>query len=169
MHKRLKLLLIVLAIAFLGMQFVRPARTNPMSDPATALGASVPVPAAAAAILDRSCRDCHSNETRWPWYSHVAPASWFVIDHVNHGRSHFNYSVWNTYDRQRQAELLKGSCELAREGAMPMPSYLLMHGSARLSPAEVGILCDWAAPATNHQPPTAKHQAPGTQHQAPGT
>jgi hypothetical protein len=108
------------------------------------------VPADVAAILDRSCRDCHSNNTRWPWYSHVAPASWLLIDHVNHGRSHLNVSEWGRYDRPRRAELLKNSCELARKGAMPMPSYLLMHRAARLSPADVETLCAWAVPAPTH-------------------
>ena len=110
------------------------------------------VPPDAAVILDRSCRDCHSNETRWPWYSHVAPASWLVIDHVNHGRSHLNISEWGNYDRPRQVELLKNSCELARKGAMPMPSYLVMHRAARLSPADVGTLCDWAMPTPARRP-----------------
>jgi hypothetical protein len=141
---------VVLVILFAGIQFVRPARTNPGSDPAAALTAVTAVPPAAAAILDRSCRDCHSNDTRWPWYSHVAPASWFLIDHVNHGRSHFNDSAWSTYDRQRQLQLLKNTCELARAGSMPMPSYLLMHRSAGLTRADIATLCAWALPTAAH-------------------
>lgn len=150
MRRALRLLLTVLALAFGGLQFVRPPRTNPASDPAHSLRTSVTVSLAADDILDRACRDCHSNDTRWPWYSHIAPASWLVIDHVNHGRSHFNYSTWGTYDPQRQAELLKGSCELAREAAMPMPAYLLAHRSARLSPADVDTLCALTLPLASH-------------------
>jgi len=60
-----------------------------------------------AGILDRACADCHSNKTRWPWYSHVAPVSWFVIDHVNHGRSHLNFSEWGRYDAFEQRDLLR--------------------------------------------------------------
>src|SRR5687768_10503128 len=134
--KALKILLLIVAVVFAGIQFVRPSRTNPVSDPAFALGGRMNVPSGVAAILDRSCRDCHSNDTRWPLYSHVAPVSWLLADHVNHGRSHFNYSNWASYDPSRQAELLKNSCSLAREGAMPMPSYLLMHRGARLSAAD---------------------------------
>jgi hypothetical protein len=124
----------------LAIQFVRPARTNPASDPAAALTARVQVPGDVVAILDRSCRDCHSNETRWPWYSNVAPVSWWVIDHVNHGRSHFNFSDWAKYNPKDQQNLLKQSCELSRKGAMPLPSYLRMHDAA-MSPAEVETLC----------------------------
>jgi hypothetical protein len=150
MRRAVRIILVSGVMALAGIQAIRPARTNPSSNPADALTARVDVPAGVAVILDRSCRDCHSNETSWPWYSHVAPASWLVIDHVNHGRSHFNLSHWGTYDRQRQAELLKNSCELARKGSMPMPSYLLAHREARLSSDDVDTLCTWAAPTPMH-------------------
>ena len=122
----------VVAVVFvaLAIQFIRPERTSPASDPSAALTARVEVPADVKAILDRSCRDCHSNETRWPWYSNVAPVSWWVIDHVNHGRSHFNFSEWAKYNSEEQRNLLKQSCELTRKGAMPLPSYLRMHAAA---------------------------------------
>ena len=73
-----------------------------------------------ALILDRACRDCHSNETRWPWYSNVAPVSWFVIDHVNHGRSHFNYSAWARYSAREKVELLKAMAEAPIDPNNPM-------------------------------------------------
>ncbi|MEO6214172.1 MAG: heme-binding domain-containing protein, partial [Vicinamibacterales bacterium] len=132
-----------------GIQFFGPARTNPATDPAGTLMARVRVPAEAAAVLQRACRDCHSNDTRWPWYSTVAPASWFVIDHVNHGRSHFNYSEWTRYAPADAERLLNSSCELARKGAMPLPSYLRIHRDAALSPADIETLCQWSAAATN--------------------
>jgi hypothetical protein len=126
-----------------GIQVIRPARTNPPTDPARTLHARTAVPPDVAAILDRACRDCHSNETRWPWYSHVAPVSWWVIDHVNHGRSHFNYSDWAKHDRADARRLLENTCELARNGEMPLPSYLRMHRTARLTPGDVEALCSW--------------------------
>jgi hypothetical protein len=150
MRRAARIIVVFGVLALAGIQAIRPARTNPSSNPADALTSHIRVPSDAAAILDRSCRDCHSNDTRWPWYSRVAPASWLVIDHVNHGRSHFNLSDWGTYDRQRQAELLKNSCELARKASMPMPSYLLAHRGARLSAADVDTLCTWAAPTPTH-------------------
>jgi hypothetical protein len=150
MPRIVRISLALSAVAFTAVQIVRPARTNTLSNPAELLTAHMNVPDDVAAILDRSCRDCHSNDTRWPWYSHVAPVSWFVIDHVNHGRTHLNISEWGRYDRPRQAELLKNSCELARKRGMPMPSYLLMHRTARLSPADVETLCAWAVPTPTH-------------------
>jgi hypothetical protein len=131
------------AVVALGIQCVRPARTNPPTHPGDAISAHLPVPADVQQVLDRACRDCHSNETRWPWYSQVAPVSWWVIEHVNHGRSHFNYSTWGTYDRDRRATLLERSCTLAKGRDMPLGSYLLMHSSARLAPADIGVLCRW--------------------------
>lgn len=137
-----------LTILFLAaIQVVRPARTNPSTDPARTLAARMHVTPEAAAVLDRSCRDCHSNETRWPWYSNVAPLSWFVIDHVNHGRSHFNYSDWAQYDSDDARRLLKNACELSREQAMPMRSYLLMHRAAGLTARDVEALCNWTRTA----------------------
>jgi hypothetical protein len=134
-------------IVLAGAQLVRPERTNLITDPARALSARHSVPASVAEILDRACRDCHSNDTRWPWYSHVAPVSWYVIDHVNHGRSHFNYSDWARYSPEEARKLLKNSCDLARQSEMPLASYALMHRSAKLSRADVETLCGWAAEA----------------------
>src|SRR5687768_11620203 len=93
-------------LAFIGAQFVRPDRTNPP----VAAGASLltKTPPHITALVDRSCRDCHSSETRWPWYSHVAPMSWLVADHVNHGREHFNYSKWSGYTADDQQKFLDG-------------------------------------------------------------
>jgi hypothetical protein len=70
-----------------------------------------------------------------------------VIDHVNHGRSHFNYSDWARYDAVERARLLKNSCEFARKGSMPLPSYVRMHGETRLTQEDVDALCRWALPA----------------------
>jgi hypothetical protein len=126
-----------------AIQFVRPARTNPGTDLGRRLAAHLPVTPEASAILDRACRDCHSNDTRWPWYSNVAPVSWFVIDHVNHGRRHFNVSDWAQYGPEDADRILKNACAFARKEMMPMPSYLLMHREARLSDADVTALCDW--------------------------
>src|SRR5687767_12229671 len=100
--RTVKIGLTALAVLVLAIQFVRPARTNPATDPAATLHAQTAVPPDVAAILERSCRDCHSNGTRWPWYSNVAPVSWWVIDHVNHGRSHFNFSEWAKYNHEEQ-------------------------------------------------------------------
>ena len=109
-----------------------------------ALESRVQVDPEVATILDRSCADCHSNKTRWPWYSHVAPVSWFVIDHVNHGRSHLNFSEWGRYDPFEQRDLLRETCLMVKTGAMPLSSYTPMHAGSKLTPKEVTLLCRWS-------------------------
>src|SRR4051812_28292081 len=97
-------LLILLLVAFIGIQFVRPDRTNPPAAPAASLATAAPP--AIRTVLDRSCGDCHSNQTRWPWYSNVAPMSWMVASHVHDGREHFNYSEWTAYPSDDQDKFL---------------------------------------------------------------
>ena len=134
--------LLFVLVDVIDAQAVRPVRTNPP----TAAGASLLAHATpeVTAILNRSCRDCHSNETRWPWYTNVSPTSWLVANHVNHGREHFNYSQWTSIDEDEQDKLLGGICSLAERSRMPLPSYLWIHRDAKLSPADVKTLCAWS-------------------------
>jgi hypothetical protein len=142
--KILKWTAIALAVIFAALQFIRPARTNPPVDEARTLQAHSSLTPEVAAILNRSCNDCHSNQTRWPWYSNVAPVSWFVINHVNDGRRQMNFSDWAQYDRSEQENYLRKICREVKSGDMPIHSYLWLHGDAKLSAEDVKILCDWA-------------------------
>src|SRR5215218_4195229 len=125
--KVVKWLLIVAVCLFVVVQFKRPAKTNPPVDQAAALEAHVQLPQRVAGILDRSCNDCHSNKTRWPWYANIAPMSWFVIDHVDEGRDHLNFSEWGNYSPAERKALLGQFCELVTEGWMPLSSYTPLH------------------------------------------
>jgi hypothetical protein len=144
-RKLLKWVVIVLAGLIAVMQLIRPARTNPPVDESRTLSARMQLTPEAAAILNRSCNDCHSNQTRWPWYSNVAPISWFVINHVNDGRRQMNFSDWAQYDRSEQASYLKKICSEVKSGGMPIHSYLWLHGDAKLSSEDVNTLCNWAS------------------------
>ncbi len=95
-------LLAGLLAVFVAIQLVPVQRTNPPFDPAIALERSVALPSNVRAILDRSCKDCHSNETRWPGYGYVAPASWLLVRDVNEGREHLNFSEWGLQDAEAQ-------------------------------------------------------------------
>src|SRR5882672_254132 len=144
MRRILKWIIIVLAIIFVGMQFVRPAKTNPPIDPSQTIEAHTQMTPTVAAMLDRSCNDCHSNKTRWPWYSNVAPVSWFVINHVNDARKDLNFSEWSKRDADRQSRKLQQMCDEVTDGAMPLSSYTPMHAGSKLSAADVKTLCEWA-------------------------
>jgi Haem-binding domain len=143
--KILKWLTLVVVIVLIGLQFVRPARTNPTVDQSQNIHARLQVTPQVAAIMDRACQDCHSNTTRWPWYSNVAPVSWFVIDHVNHARTHLNLSEWGSLDNRQADKKLEEICEEVEDGKMPLESYTYIHWSAKLSPGDVKTLCDWTA------------------------
>src|SRR5262249_10301376 len=126
----------------LVIQLFRPARTNPSFDPAGTLQARTHLTPEVAAVLDRACLDCHSNQTRWPWYSEVVPVSWFVANHVAQGRRHMNFSVWSEKPKV-QAHDLAGMCEQVKRGDMPLASYTLIHRSSKLSSQDVRLICDW--------------------------
>lgn len=151
MEKVLKRLSFIVLVLMLAIQFVRPSRTNPPVDPSREITAVHPAPAAVTSALQRSCNDCHSNHTLWPWYSNVAPASWLVAHDVNVGRSALNFSDWSAINAEKKQEAAGKICEEVRDGEMPMRQYVLLHPSARLTASDVQALCSWAqqiAPAT---------------------
>jgi hypothetical protein len=143
LQKLLKPLGIALAVVFVGAQLYRPEKTNPPVDPQKTLSASMNVPPDIDAILTRSCKDCHSNETVWPWYGQVAPFSWWLVEDVEKGRKDMNLSEWVTFSDRKKARRLKQICEQVETGEMPIPPYLFMHTSARLTDADKHRLCEW--------------------------
>jgi hypothetical protein len=130
-----------------GIQLIRPARTNPPVNQSHTLEAVVFVPPQIESILQRGCYDCHSNRTRWPWYSNVAPVSWFVIDHVDSGRRHVNFSEWLRRDIKNPAEYTRerfqAICRQVQTHDMPLTSYLLLHRTATLSQDDIETICQW--------------------------
>lgn len=141
--KILKITAILLVIGFVGIQFVRPDFSNPPVVPSETLQASTQVPADVQQILARSCADCHSNETAYPWYSKVTPFNFFLHDHIDTGRHELNISVWNTYSREKKMRKLEEICEQVGSAEMPLPSYLWIHRDAALAPGEADVLCGW--------------------------
>lgn len=144
-----KRIVLGVAVLFLGAQVVRPGKTNPGIEPARTIEAHTQVTPEIAELFNRACNDCHSNKTVWPWYSNVAPVSWFVIDHVNHGRRHLNFSDWAHYDSRQADELLGSIAKEVRQGSMPLESYTLLHPEAKLSQDERSLLIEWAQAEKN--------------------
>src|SRR5262245_17880153 len=139
----LKWVAIILIVVFIGIQLVRPGLTNPPVDESQTIFACMQVPAEVASILDRSCRDCHSNKTVWPWYTNVSPVSWWLKNHVDKGRSDLNLSEWGKLPTDRQDRKLRQICDEVQDGQMPLASYLPMHPNAKLSEQDKKTLCDW--------------------------
>jgi hypothetical protein len=143
-----RLLLAVLAL-LAAIQLIRPARSNPAVDPAKTINAALAVNPAAAAIFERSCKDCHSNQTVWPWYSAIAPVSWLVTHDVNEGRGKMNFSEWSAYDSAEAHTLLEHMCKEVTADKMPPRDYTVMHSGTALSAADVKTICDWTATAAH--------------------
>lgn len=141
MREILKYGALVLIVLLVGAQFFQPPRTNPPENPAATFEAVAETNPEVKAIIQRACRNCHSNSTVWPWYSHIAPVSWVVADHVREGRAHLNFSEWNLYGREMSKLRLKEACQEVKAGEMPIWSYRLMHREARLTASDVGTLC----------------------------
>lgn len=143
MRRRVKVATGVLAVVFVVMQFVGPGRSNPIGDASMRLEAQGSVPAPVAETLRRACYDCHSNETTWPWYAHVAPPAWLVAHDVDEGRGQLNFSRWGEYNPLDRADLLEDVCKEVKAGKMPLGPYLWLHSEARLAPQDVDALCAW--------------------------
>ena len=134
MKKALKILFVLLLLAFVAIQFVPVVRSNPPVED------DIRTPKEVDAILRRSCYDCHSNETRWPWYSYVAPVSWLVAKDVEEGREDLNFSRWSQGE-QEVDEIL----EEVQKGKMPMKIYLTTHPGAKMGAEDVAVLEKWIA------------------------
>jgi hypothetical protein len=151
--KVVKWIIVTLLILFVIAQFIRPERTNLPVDPTHTVQAVLHVPPPVDSILRRSCYDCHSNTTTWPWYSNVAPVSWWLAGHVKDGRRNMNFTEWSTYNSRKASHKLDGICEQVKKGEMPLSSYLILHPSAKLSDADRATLCAWADSASESLPP----------------
>jgi hypothetical protein len=144
LKKILKITVLILAILMISAQFIRPEFSNPAVVESETMRASTSLPEDVHRVLTRSCNDCHSNETVYPWYSRVTPFNWFLWDHVDTGRHELNLSTWNTYSREKKMRKLEEICEQVELGAMPLPSYLWIHREAALSPEDGQLLCTWS-------------------------
>lgn len=94
-------------------------------------------------LLKNACYDCHSNEVKYPWYTNIAPVSWWIKHHINEGSHHLNFSIWGTYKSRRMDHKLKECIEMIEEGEMPMYSYTIMHSESKLSKAQQELLINW--------------------------
>jgi len=142
-RKILKIVVLMLVALFVAIQFVRIDRTNPPVVAGETLESAVSLPADVSMVLSRSCNDCHSHKTTFPWYAQVQPAAFFLDDHILEGRHHLNFSKFNTYEPKKKDHKLEEICDEVTSGAMPLPSYLWIHGDATLSQSESKLLCDW--------------------------
>ncbi|HTB79628.1 MAG TPA: heme-binding domain-containing protein [Opitutaceae bacterium] len=143
----LRKILLGLAVVFVAIQFVRPAKNLSPAVGPTDITAKVTVPAEVQSVLTKACYDCHSDNTRYPWYAEVQPVGWWLASHIRDGKGHLNFSEFGAYDAKRADRKLHGAGRTIDTGFMPLHSYLWIHRDAVLTAAEKKLLIDWTEAA----------------------
>jgi hypothetical protein len=144
MKKRIKWIGLVALIAVIGLQFTNPSHQNPPVLPGHDLFATNAPPASIAKVLRNSCYDCHSFETKWPWYSYVAPVSWLLARDIKAARSNLNFSDWPHDDAGRARKRWRHVADAVENGEMPLSNYVLIHREAALNQEQRAELVKWA-------------------------
>ena len=140
MKRRIKNLSVASIVILAAAQFVQPKKVNPPVSPDRSIWNDPHVDARVGNILRRACADCHSQETKWPWYSRISPVSWMVVHHVERGRYKLNFSDWSGSDPDQLQEIY----DSIAKNKMPLAGYILLHPDARLSQADRDVLTAWA-------------------------
>lgn len=130
-------------VAFALIQFIPVDKSNKPIDNKANFIESRKTPAKISSLLKGACYDCHSNETIYPKYAYIAPISWSIKSHVNVGREHLNFSIWETYNKDLKTSMLKNTVQALQSRKMPMPGYIVYHKEANLSEAERTLLINY--------------------------
>jgi len=144
-----KKILIALLLIFIVIQFIRPAKNQSSGIAETDITKHFTVPENVQVLLQRSCNDCHSNSTQYPWYSNIQPVYWWLQKHINDGKKELNFSEFGTYTAKRQVHKLNEVIGQINKDEMPLNSYLWIHHDAKLGPDDKKILVDWATSLKN--------------------
>ncbi len=137
-------IIIGLLVFLLIIQFVRPAKNNDVAETEKDYTHYVLASTEVTQVLKTACFDCHSNHTNYPWYSEIAPFSWYLNHHVEEGKAELNFSDFSQYEKKRMAHKLEEISEEVKEHEMPLSTYTLVHTEAKLSEAQIELLSSWA-------------------------
>lgn len=136
----MKKILIVILVAFVIIQFFPIDKTNPPVNIGMDFVNIKDTPENIAQVLKTSCYDCHSNETKYPWYSSIAPSSWFLKNHIDEGRKELNFSTFAVYESKRQIHKMEECIEMIEKKEMPLESYYIGHQNAKLTDQQSQML-----------------------------
>jgi hypothetical protein len=142
---RTKKILLAILLLFTAVQFIRPARNRSDAVQTADMITNFSVPENVAGSLRTSCYDCHSNNTRYPWYANIQPVAWFLANHIKDGKEELNFNEFTTYSKRRQLSKLKSVQNSIKDGSMPLSSYTLMHSDAKLSEESKASIIQWTA------------------------
>jgi hypothetical protein len=143
LKKILKRIFQILLLAFIIIQFIRPAKNKSEGISSNDITKAYPVPENVQTILKTSCYDCHSNNTVYPWYASIQPAAWWLNDHIQEGKKELNFSEFASYRIGKQYRKLDEVNKQVKEGEMPLESYLWIHKYAKLDNQQKLILAKW--------------------------
>jgi len=141
--KLVKKILLVIVTGLAVIQFIRPARNIDSQVLVSDVSGVISVPDSVKAILQNACYDCHSNNTRYPWYVNIQPAGWWMAGHISEAKGDLNFSEFGGYSQRTQLSKLDGVAAVVEEDIMPLRSYKMMHKNARLNSDEKNLLIDW--------------------------
>ncbi len=142
--KIVKKIAIALLVVLVGMQFFRPDKNQAEGDYVAAFVAETQPSPEVQGILKSACYDCHSANTNYPWYSNVAPISYWLADHIEEGKEHLDFSDWANYTDKKKDHKLEELVEEVKEGEMPLNEYTWTHADARLTQEQITALLTWA-------------------------
>jgi Haem-binding domain len=137
MARIVNIIFIFILLVLLGIQFIPIKKTNPI------ITQDIQAPAEVKSILRSSCYNCHSNETKWPWYSNFAPVSWMIINDVEDARNKLNFSTWNKISFEKKEELMKDIWDEIRQEDMPLTLYTYVHPESKLDLLQKNIIKKW--------------------------
>lgn len=142
MKKFIRIFLILALISLVVLQFIRPDKNNGGYESVTGFETETKPSQEVAGILKSNCYDCHSDQTQYPWYAEIAPISYYLDDHIRHGKGEFNVSKWDGYSAKKKDHKLEEVIELVEKGEMPLDSYTWLHGN--LNESDTKALLLWA-------------------------
>ena len=134
----------ILLLVLIVIQFFRPKKNIHTGDQPNAIAKSFAIPEDVKTILDKACMDCHSNNTRYPWYNTIQPVAWWLAGHVNDGKKELNFDEYTNKRPRFQYRRMEQSIDLVKKDAMPLPSYTWTHKDAILTQEEKAKLTEWA-------------------------
>ena len=143
--KIVKIIMLVLLLVFVGIQFISTTRNQSNIIPKTDFMFVNNVPESIHKQLKVSCYDCHSNNTEYPWYNRIQPVAWLLENHIKEGKSELNFSEWENYSNRRKKNKLKSIISQIEKDKMPMYSYMILHGEAKLSENDKKALIIWVS------------------------
>lgn len=126
------------------MQFIQPVTNTSVTLLPNDITKMINIPADVLTIFKNSCYNCHSNNTRYPWYISLQPVGWILADHIKKGKENLNFSEFGSYSQRKQANKLRAIETSIKEGFMPLPAYETMHPTSKLSKEDKKIIIDWA-------------------------